>query len=263
MTAADAVRLAHAGGLNTIAITDHDAVGGIEEAARLARELDVHLIPGAELTATTQDHEIHLLAYFQSIDSVSGSGERSLRAFLAEVQALRRKRVIAAIQALRIRGVLIKESDVFQPAACESYGRLHIARALVRTGYVGSENEAFSSFLNDKSGLVPRLEIEPETVIELVHGLGGLVVWAHPEKKEFDRYIDDLIAAGIDGVETHNFRQRDRVGSLSHEVKRRGLLATGGSDWHGGAYERALGSDALDDSIAVPFLEALSARGTQ
>jgi hypothetical protein len=66
---------------------------------------------------------------------------------------------------------------------------------------------------------------------------------------------------GIDGVETRNFRRRDLVGTLSPEVKRRGLLETGGSDWHGGSHERPLGNDALNEEQANPFLNALAARG--
>lgn len=254
----EVVRLAHAGGLDTIAITDHDSLGALEEAAHVAHELGIRLIPGTELTATIRNHEIHLLAYFGGMNPEDPHGSPGLRRFVADVQAARRERLRAAVMALRVRGIFIRESDVFVDQACESYTRLHLARALVRTGYASGENEAFKKLLRGDKGAVPNLEITPETVINLVHQHGGLVVWAHPEGEEFEKHIDALVAAGIDGIETHNFRRRDKVGALTEKARARNLLITGGSDWHGSAKERALGTDHLDETLAAPFLTALS-----
>lgn len=258
MNAAEVVRLAHAAGLDTIAVTDHDAVGGLAPAAETAAQLGMRLVPGVEMTADVAGHEVHLLAYFRDVAPLLESGQGTLQAFLGDVQAARKERIRAAVRALRTRGFFVTESDVFGAADSESYGRLHLARALKNAGYVNSENEAFSRVLNTSA--VPALSIDPAAVTRVVHELAGKVVWAHPETDEYRRHIGTLVDAGIDGVETHNFRRRDLVGALATDVRGRGLLMTGGSDWHGGPSERPLGADVLPDDMAESFLEALHRR---
>jgi predicted metal-dependent phosphoesterase TrpH len=184
---------------------------------------------------------------------------KSLRGFLTSIQAARRQRLRDAIQELRLRGIFITESDVFRGAA-ESFGRLHLARAIQNAGYVKNVNEAFSRFLNEREGAVPQIEVAPRTVTELVHRLGGIVIWAHPDPEEFTRHIDELQAAGIDGAETHNFRRRDLLDRLTPQVRERGLLASGGSDWHGSKQEAPLGTNALGADLAEPLLQALEKR---
>lgn len=218
----------------------------------------MRLIPGVELTASLRGHELHLLAYFQDRSVLEATGSQSLRGFLTAVQNARKQRVRDAIQELRVRGLFIRESDVFRGGS-ESFGRLHIARALLNAGYVRSLNEAFSRFLNESEGAVPQIEVAPATIVTLVHRLGGLVIWAHPDSADFARYIDELQAAGIDGAETRNFRSR-QVDKLTAQVRARGLLPSGGSDWHGTQQESPLGANALDAEFAEPFLDALAKR---
>lgn len=255
----EAVRLAHAAGLDTIALTDHDAVGGWADAAAEAARLGLTLVAGVEMTAALDGDELHLLAYFGRPAAVEATGAGSLRAFLGDVQAARKERIRAAVRALRKRGVLVSESDVFTGRA-ESYGRLHLARALRNAGYVRSENEAFSRHLAAARGAVGPIAVDPAAVMRVVHANGGLVFWAHPEPAAYARHIDRLAALGLDGVETHNFRRGDLVGVLTEPARGRGLLASGGSDWHGGERETPLGVNVVADAIAEPLLEALYRR---
>ena len=257
----DVVRRAHAVGLDTIALTDHDSIGGLAEAERAGRELGVRIIPGVEMTATLDTREIHLLAYFPTLPAADDRSEGSLARALEEVQAARRRRLRDGIKALRLRGVLLRESDVLS-GGCESFTRLHLARALLNAGYVRKIDEAFTRFLGDRFGTVPAMDIQPEQVIDLIHAHGGLAVWAHPDPEAFSTCLDRLVRAGLDGVETHNFRRPDTVGQFTAAVRERGLLATGGSDWHGGPQERTLGSHAIDNDLFQPFYRALIGRGT-
>jgi 3',5'-nucleoside bisphosphate phosphatase len=257
---AEVVRRGRAAGLDVMAITDHDSMGGLHEAQLAADEVGVHLIAGVEMTACLGGHELHLLAYFPAAPALDDKQAGSLARFLAEVQAMRRERLRAGIKALRLRGVLLSEAEVLA-GPCDSFTRLHLARALLHAGYVRKLDEAFNRFLGDKSASVPVLDIQPESVIEVVHRHGGLVVWAHPDTEVFANAIDRLVAAGLDGVETHNFRRVDTAGRFMHAVRERGLLATGGSDWHGGPQERELGAYAIGDELFEPFYEALSKQG--
>ncbi len=265
LSPAEVVHRAHAGGLDVIAITDHDAVGGLKEASSVATKLGMRLVPGAELSAIFKGAEIHLLAYFPSLETVDQDSHPSLSAFLTQVQAARRQRIVEAVRALRMRGLFLTERDVFgtlqngrSTSPCESFGRLHLARALKNAGYVRTADQAFSRYL--KGGVVGSLEVDAVDVIRLVHSANGLVIWAHPRPDEVQAHLDALVAAGLDGLESHNFRRPDTTGCFSSEIQNHGLLATGGSDWHGGKSEAPLGTHAVGDDIGRSFLKALDAR---
>ncbi len=260
LSPAEVVRRAHAGGLDTIAITDHDSVGGLSEAAQAAREVGVRLIPGVEMTAGLDGHELHLLAYFRRLPDESEAAE--LTGFLDDVQLQRRERMRKAVRELRVRGIFLTESDLPMDGP-DSLTRLHLAKALVSAGYARTEDQAFGRILNPGRARIPNLDIPPATVTEKVHALGGLVVWAHPRPEEYGRFLEPLLDAGLDGVETHNFRRRDTAGRLYDDARQRGLLTTGGSDWHGTPREMPLGTHAVAPQVAERFLAALESGGAR
>lgn len=259
MTPKETVLRAVAGGLDLIALTDHDSAEGLDEALAAARDTGLRLIPGAEMTASLGSHEIHILAYFPRFDAFAPNG---LGPFLGQVRQMREDRIRAGIRALRLRGLLIMESEVLNRPGT-SYTRLHLAKALVAAGYARTLNEAFRRFLDRKFGTVPPLTITAEDVIGNIHAHGGLAVWAHPAPDDLERFLDRLVAAGLDGLESHNFRQSTHSAMLQETARNKGLLCTGGSDWHGAATEKPLGSYANSDDITRPFLDALTARGMQ
>jgi predicted metal-dependent phosphoesterase TrpH len=239
-----------------VAITDHDSVAALPEADEAARALGIQLVPGAELTAYAGSREVHLLAYFATLATARSD---AFTRMLASVQDARKKRVREAVRQLRLRGVLISDSEVFRGPS-QSWGRLHLAQAIVNAGFARTVNEAFTKFLHDGAGTVPALDVAPEQVVRHVRDLGGVVVWAHPSPEDFARLGPRLTAAGIDGLETHNFRRADTAGRLTAAARDHGLLASGGSDWHGTSTEAALGVHAVGSDLAEPLLEAISRR---
>jgi len=77
--------------------------------------------------------------------------------------------------------------------------------------------------------------------VELIHEAGGIASLAHPGTIEregsrdvLEKLIDDVINKGIDGIEVYHPFQDDEYSKwLQSLVDERGLMATGGSDWHG------------------------------
>lgn len=119
-----------------------------------------------------------------------------------------------------------------------SVGRPHVARALVRKGVVASMEEAFDRWLGDgRPGAVPKKRMTAQEGLRLVHGAGGVAVLAHPvtlAPEAQDRVVRDLAALGLDGLEAahskHGPADAQRFRDLAREL---GLVATGGSDFHG------------------------------
>src|SRR5581483_1099678 len=94
--------------------------------------------------------------------------------------------------------------------------------------------------------------------VAAIRAAGGLAVLAHPTDDDLDKHLAPLLAAGLEGVEVYRPRA---LGSLLARVERarekHGLVATGGSDWHGLYPEIPLGQWKVDPEKVRPFLERL------
>jgi predicted metal-dependent phosphoesterase TrpH len=156
-----------------------------------------------------------------------------------------------------------------------SLGRPHLAQALVMKGYATSVDDAFARIVGRGGpGFVPKQGMGPREAIESIRSARGLAVLAHfPNAVERSELIDRLDAWGLEGLEVyyggsgHGF-EPDRVRMLAAFARERGLLATGGSDYHGHpmddgrpvTYAAAQALTQVPDAVAESLLEALAAR---
>jgi 3',5'-nucleoside bisphosphate phosphatase len=257
------VRLAKDVGLAALAVTDHDTTSGLEEARAAGAALGVEVLTGIEITARFPGRAMHVLAY--------GFDERDpgLLALLDEVLLSRAERNPRIVGRLAELGCGITMDDVHAEAAGAVVARPHIARALVRRGHAVDVRSAFAQYLRDGGpAFVAAESVEPVRAIAAVKAAGGAAVVAHPRQlrlqgdPERRALFAELAAAGLDGIEvdhpSHDAEDRARWRALAASL---GLLATGGSDFHGDAKpDIRLGSG--DGSIAVGYetWEALRSR---
>jgi hypothetical protein len=242
---------ARSAGLHVIALTDHDTASGLEAAERAA-EGAVHVIPGIELSTTHDAAELHMLGYF--IDRAYPA----LRAYERDATQRRGARMRGMIERLGTLGVNVAYEEVLAAAGSDhvAIGRPHLARALVQRGYAQSFADAFDRFIGDRSpAFLPTQLLTPAAAIDLIHGCGGLAVWAHPRGAVLQRDIRRFVEWGLDGIEC--FRPRcpaEECLSLEAAAKAHGLLVTGGSDWHGSWHGR-LGEFSMTRDEVGAFLE--------
>jgi len=241
---AEVMRRARAAGLDVIALTDHDTLAG-QDAARAALPSGLTLVSGMELSSRLDGHSVHLLSYLP----------HGMTAELtAEAQAIRedrRRRGQDMVARLRDLGVDVSWEQVAALAAGGSVGRPHIARAMVAAGAIGTPAEAFTDEWIGAGGraYVSRYALPPARAVALVRGSGGAVVLAHPGALSRgwripDEAIADLAQAGLAGLEVdhpdHDAAERARLRALAADLR---LLATGGSDDHGGLTGYRLGAE--------------------
>jgi 3',5'-nucleoside bisphosphate phosphatase len=233
-TPTEVVHLAHQAGVTALAITDHDIMTGVADAITAAELCGIEVIPGVEISSMMGQSELHILGYFLNWqDPVLNERFKALR----DSRHRRNPQIIERLQAL---GIAITYDEVRALAGSDSVGRPHIARALMDKQVVTSAKEAFDRFLADgKPAYVPRDLPSPVDAIQWIKAAGGLAVLAHPTwVKLADRSLIELVrelkAAGLDGVEvyysTHAARHTREYLDLAQQL---GLLATGGSDFHG------------------------------
>lgn len=224
------VRLGHAAGLAALALTDHDTVDGIPAAQDEARRLGIRLVPGVELSAYEDRHEVHLLGlHLTRLDEM----QRQLAVF----RDARRERAEQMVERLNAIGVRITFDDVLSEAAGAALGRPHVARALVQNGWARDLRDAFDRYLGaGRPAFLEKRRILIGEAIALVHSCGGIAVLAHPGGEGTRERIAALVSLGLDGVEvmhpSHGAEDRARLGAL---VAHFDLVPSGGSDAHGGA----------------------------
>lgn len=226
------VSRAAAAGLTTIAVTDHDTVGGCREAEAACAAAGLTFVPGIEITAIRYGGDVHVLGYFVDVDSPA------LQAFLAAQRERRVDRVREMIERLRSLGMELDANAVLQPGLADptkAVGRPWIARALVARGYVASTNEAFDKWLaRGRPAFVPRAGAPPDEVFLRIHEAGGVASLAHPGLLEHDDWIPEFASAGLDAIEAyHSDHDTLMTATYLSIAKRLRLGISGGSDFHG------------------------------
>jgi predicted metal-dependent phosphoesterase TrpH len=225
------VAAAAAAGVATLAVTDHDTVVAAAEAKAAGERLGVEVLTGCEVTATVGDRVVHVLLY----------GEGLLEPDLADaVEAARRDRGERnqAIGERLERLCGVGHADAAEVAGASALSRAHFARAMVARGVVADVAEAFDRYLSSgRPAYVPAPSVSLTDAVALAAKAGGVAVLAHPGRladAERDRVVGEALEAGIDGVEVWHSEHDDGLRrSLAGLAERRGLLATGGSDYHG------------------------------
>ena len=252
-------------GLAALAVTDHDTLGGLPEAAQAAFRRGLTFVPGVELSVEDSEGRFHLLGYlFDSEDA-------ALHDTLARLRESRARRNAQMAQKMAALGLPVTMDDVRAEAGedAEVIARPHFAQALIKKGVVGSVKEAFDRYLSTGKPLyLPKDVLTPADAIRLLHNAGGIAVMAHPGLIALG---DDALAqrieslardAGMDGIEAyysqHSPAQTARFRALAERL---GLVVTGGSDFHGTAKPHVpLGVVHEGKPAPADLLDAMRAR---
>lgn len=228
------MRAASEAGLSAIALTDHDNLDGIAEARTAAGRAGLGFIPGTELSVGWEGGAMHMLVYFLE------PGPGPLQDRLVAIRDARTERNHEIVAALTNLGIDITYDEIVAEAAGTGIGRPHIAAVLVANGVVADIPEAFDRYLaTGRPGYRPRLRLEARVAIKLARASGAVPVIAHPHTLEIPEagYADafrKLVDHGLGGIEAY-------YGEYSTELRKHlavlcddlGVVATGGSDYHG------------------------------
>ncbi len=249
------VDLAIERGLAAIAITDHDSTAGIGPARAAARGR-VEIVPGIEVSTSTDRLDLHVLGYF--VDPADARLATRLRKFRRE----RIERVHAIARRLAELGIAIDVDEVLALAGPGVVGRPHVAAVLLRAKRVRTVDEAFKKFLGARAeAYVPRPAFHPNEAIAMIAEAGGVSVLAHPGAYVPDGLVRELVQAGLDGIEVWHPQHGPALVRRYHALATQlGLIESGGSDFHGPGRHTDLGGmkvpalvlKRLKDAAGVP-----------
>ena len=221
---AELVKKAVEKNLAAFALTDHDAVGGIESAITAIKEQNapVLFVPGTELSVGYKDGDIHMVGLFIDYKNPAFTKISDL---LVSRRVERNKEMVAKFNNASIN-MTYEELQEGNPDTVIT--RAHFARWLIKHG------------------------------IELILKSGGVPILAHPlhyklEEKELETLIVRLKAAGLKGMEAkysnHTAQDETYARKLCNKYE---LLPSGGSDFHG-SNKPAIDMGTGRGTLSVPF----------
>ena len=230
---AEVVATAAEQGVTTLALTDHDGIDGVAEAAEAAGEAGIVLVPATEISCVHGSiDDVHMLGYWVDTTAIAPSCERAQRERITRAEEITER--------LNEQGVPVRFEDaIAQAGDASSVGRPHIAKA------AGVKPEEMGAFFEEwlvpgGKAFVSRRWPHAAEAIEIIHGAGGSAVLAHPfwdmdDPKEVAALIDDL---DLDGVECfYPSHDRAQTKFLLELCRERGLTATASSDFHGPSHK--------------------------
>lgn len=228
------VSMAKGRGLEVIALTDHDTMDGLKEAAQAGRQCGVRIIPGIELSAREYP-TFHILGYGFTPDAPA------LAELCRRMKARRTERTGRLLSFLAQKGVKLAVSEVETLARGGVVGRPHFAQAMVRRGYVKSSREAFDRYLDTEEyhEKVERDKPSAGECLQAIKDSGGKVSLAHPyqigiSNDELDGLVGELTGQGLNAIECYYPKytpeQQEFYIRLTEKYH---LYQTGGSDFHG------------------------------
>ncbi|GHV12998.1 phosphatase [Spirochaetia bacterium] len=251
-------------GLSAIALTDHDTINGLEDAAKEAAVRGIRFIPGIEIEITHMGPgEFHLLGLGITRPSPA------FRDAVNELARLREARNREILDKMHELSVEASYEEVQALSGGHSVGRPHFAALLVNRGIVKNREQAFSRYLGvGKPFYAPKAGLDFERAAALIRESGGLPVLAHPMSLyvawgRLPDMIRELKDKGLMGIEawhpTAKIHACRRLEELGNSL---GLYITAGSDFHGlPRPDRKLGltSDGrkIEDAVLTAIPELL------
>lgn len=252
MSPCELVRHALEQGLEAIALTDHDSMGGVRAAIEQGRSLGIKVIAGVEISVSFTT-EMHMLGYF--FNESFGSLERMLE----ELRVKRDQRNVRMVNKLNELGIDIALSDAEGLTQGGIVGRPHIAQAMVNKGYAGSVKEVFEKYLSfGRPAYFSKEKLTPEEGIKEITKAGGVAVLAHPiylnmDYEGIDSLLERLVGAGLKGIEAYyTYNTPEQTDMLLKLAEKHGLTITGGSDFHG-SYKPEIEIGSGLGELSVPY----------
>lgn len=229
------VARAAARGVDVLALTDHDELSGLAEAAAAADAAGIGFVCGSELSVTWEDLTVHVVAL--QIDPAHPALVAGLEA-IRSGRTERGRRIGDALAAAGIPGAW--EGARRYVTSERLVSRTHFARFLVETGHAKEMKDVFRRYLvPGKPGYVAHEWAPLDQAIGWIHAAGGQAVLAHPGRYQVSdsglrRLLADFRDAGGDAIEVlssaHTAAQYAQFATLARV---HGLLASCGSDYHG------------------------------
>ena len=242
--------MAREAGLSLISMTDHDSLAGLEEKTRAAADCGLSYVPGWEVSAYRGDLKVHILGYGCRI---CAPYEQFLRA-RREGALARAEDIIARANEYFGLDVTLADAERFHQKKDAPLHTMHIVAAFAERLDRDKGDLYAAAFEPGKPCHSPIGRPSPQDAIDVIHASGGIAVLAHPGRIKLSAerrfsLMDELVGRGLDGIEcSHSDHTEEQTAQFAAYARLRGLLQTGGSDFHAEGRNRVIGQPQFSPS---------------
>ena len=231
-------------GLSAIAFADHNSVENCPEGEALAEEFGIEFVCAVEFNTDYAGRDVHVLVYYPDIES------EPFKYILDRIIGSKWERARARIEGLNRAGIIISEQEVREacrgkpPAGVEFWDAVlkhpeNREHPLVKKAMESTDeppNVAFYLLTMKRPGQVAYVPMSGPSTYEVIDRgweAGGVPIIAHPKDLSDDE-LEDLVVNGAAGLEVYSSYHDEAATKRLYEFcRRRGLLMTAGSDFHG------------------------------
>ncbi len=230
---AELASLAARKGVELFSLTDHDNMEGNAEAAEAARACGLVFVRGWEISAY-DGCKIHVLGY----GCEAGAAYRDFLAERTRCARLRAREMVDRANAYLGLHVTMSEVESERAKKDAPLHTMHVARAFARRLNRTAGEVYLACFNRGMPAYTAFGRPTPEEAIEVIHACGGIASLAHPGRitlpfGEREAVMERLVRRGLDGIECHyTTHTAEETEYFTAFARRRGLLRTGGSDFH-------------------------------
>ena len=236
----DIILIAHKSGIDTIAITDHDCIAGTVRGQVIGKRYGITVLPAVELSAFDDNagKKVHIISY------LADSPDR-LEAICKKTSVARKRAGQIMMLKTAARFPVTSEFIISHASGSTNLYKQHIMHSLMDAGYTdelfGDLYKALFSTDSESNILAPTKHPDVKTVIDEIHGAGGIAILAHPGKYNNFEEIEDYLGLGLDGVEVWSpYNDDELTQNLIDFCTKKKILMTGGSDFHGSYGEKTV-----------------------
>ncbi len=222
-------------GVDALALTDHDTIDGLEEAAAAARRLGIGFVTGVEISVTWGETTLHVVGL--GIDPDSAELRQGLQA-VRDGRYGRARLMASKLDALGIDGTL--EAALALAGSENRLSRTHFARHLAERGAVRDTQAAFDKYLaKGKPAYVAHQWATLEDAVGWIRAAGGIPVLAHPGRyglKPLARatLLETFKSLGGEAIEVVTGSHRpEEYATWRRVAEEYGFMASRGADYHG------------------------------
>ncbi len=226
--------------VKVLALTDHDDVAGLAEAAHAAAQNGIKLINGVEISVTWRKHTVHVVGLnIDPKNPVLAEGLRTIRSGRRQ----RAELMAESLARIGIGGMM--EGALRYSSNPDMIGRTHFARYLVEAGHCKDVRSVFNRYLvKGKPGYVHHEWANLQDAISWIRASGGVAVLAHPGryiagKKPMGKttlleLLQEFAESGGQAIEVvSGSHTPPQYAEFARYAKEYGLMCSCGSDFHG------------------------------
>lgn len=238
--------------VDCFALTDHDSVFGCEVIQAYAKEYNIHVLSGMELSTDYKGHSVHIVCLFKK-----NIVPRELIDFSHSKKEERKERAIKMMEKIKkIYKVKIDMKDLLEEN--EIITRANMCYNIAKCNNI-SEREAEVYVDHKSKAYIPSTKLSVQEGLAMVKKAGCLTILAHPCLLPRS-IVEEIISMGFDGIEIRYPKNQEGDEKYFKGLALKyNLLISAGSDFHGdhGTKHAMIGTATLNEEEFRPIQERL------